>query len=397
MKSRRNLLLAGVTVLSLALPIAWARWGIVITQDGKQYSGDITESPNEVRIVDKGITQIVARDQVKDILWQPSVDEIYKQKAKQLRDNDAEGYYRLAEWCRGQDRYDLVKQAADKVLKNNPKHENAKLLADLATRKLQEQAATSQPADSIDDTADDDGKIKLTDSDIQKLRFLEYRLTAIEERARVEFARNFTKKFLEEMSGEPEFGSRFQKNMFERAQPSEKLKQIIQISERKFSTPSKYVGDVKIVDDPWVFQEFKSRLLPPILNSCATSACHGGKNARKYRLINETVIRPQTLYTNFLILDAVKTPEGRMIDRDKPEQSLILQFNLPPELSSYRHPEVTSPFNPLFRNREDPAYQRMLNWIGMLRVPRPNYGLQAKGIEKAADLKEAKKPAKASQ
>lgn len=381
MKYRVGLGIAGFTaVVALVAASASARWGSVVTTDGRKLSGDITEAGGEVRIVDKGITQTVTRDQVKEILWQASVDELYRQKASQIKAKDAEGFYKLAEWCREQERYDLVMTAAKKVLAINPKHENAKLLEKLAAEKLAAPPA-SQPAEKVEESGGRDGL--LSEADIQKLRFAEFRASGTEERVRVEFARGFLEKFMEEMSGEAEFSSRFQKQTFTRLRPDEKLHQIILLSERKYTAPTKYASEVKIMDDPAAFVEFR-RILPGVITGCGTSGCHGGRKAPRFRLTNDPLLKPPAVYTNFFALDAARTKEGRVINRDKPESSLLLQFGLPPALASARHPEFATPIKPIFRNVEDPAYIRVREWIRQLRVPHPDYGIRLKNARRGA-------------
>ncbi|MCD6303865.1 MAG: hypothetical protein J7M21_02765, partial [Planctomycetes bacterium] len=80
-------------------------------------------------------------------------------------------------------------------------------------------------------------------------------------------------------------------------------------------------------------------------------------------------------YTNFLILDSFHKPGGlRMIRRDNPEESLLLQYALPRNIARYRHPEK---IRSAFRSRNDPGYRLTLQWIRSLKGPlHPDYRIK---------------------
>ena len=82
-------------------------------------------------------------------------------------------------------------------------------------------------------------------------------------------------------------------------------------------------------------------------------------------------------YTNFYLLskyssaipnvkkDDIFGGEGSrqfMIDRQRPAQSLLLQYSMPAGQTDLPHPQVPN-FRPLFVRNTDPAYRRMLLWI----------------------------------
>jgi hypothetical protein len=91
-------------------------------------------------------------------------------------------------------------------------------------------------------------------------------------------------------------------------------------------------------------------------------------------------------YTNFYILQnytkAVKADSGvfgkgdlRMIDRQQPERSILLQYALPGAIAEYDHPDVNG-YRPAVRGLNDPRYHQILDWIGSsLKAEDPNYGI----------------------
>jgi hypothetical protein len=66
----------------------------------------------------------------------------------------------------------------------------------------------------------------------------------------------------------------------------------------------------------------------------------------------------------------------RMIDRQKPRDSLLLQYALPGSLADYPHPDVPG-YKPAFHSVNDPRYRTILNWIGNTLQPvQPDYGFE---------------------
>lgn len=369
-----------------------ARPAIVVTRDGKEIRGDVTETPDEVKVVVDGTTRTIPRNEVKEIRAAIDVDAEYARRARQLKDNDADGHYGLAEWCRQQERWDLVLAEAKKALAANAKHENAALLARLAVRKLE----AAPPENKGKPTTRPEPKKYVTPEDIQKLRIAELRVRG-PERVRVNFARGFVERFVEEMSGEPELDTREEQAGFNRLPSPEKLQAVIAISDHKYNDPYRFADQIEIVDDPYVFQTLKTRLMPAILKNCATAACHGGQEgAGGFRLLSDPPTQ-QALYTNFLMLDSYVGKDGRVIDRDAPDKSLLLEYGLPPDVAEKPHPKTPTTIRPMFRSRRDPAVRLMQDWIASLRIPHPAYGIDLPGVtdrkppEKKAGPAEPKK------
>ena len=123
----------------------------------------------------------------------------------------------------------------------------------------------------------------------------------------------------------------------------------------------------------------------PSPNNCATSGCHGTVQPAKFSLITPADSEA-AMYTNFYTLQRyvkkVATSgdnvfgrgELRMIDRQAPAQSLLLQYGLPGAIAEYDHPEVQN-FRAPYRAVNDARYQQVLRWIGESLVPvPPDYG-----------------------
>ncbi|HUO08272.1 MAG TPA: hypothetical protein VM008_08240 [Phycisphaerae bacterium] len=132
---------------------------------------------------------------------------------------------------------------------------------------------------------------------------------------------------------------------------------------------------VEITSDPKDMTPFRNSIHSWVLQNCATAACHGGEKAGGFRLYrppgqsNDSVI-----YTNFYIL-SMYTPAdgGRLLDRDQPERSNLLQYALPRVIALKAHPGNMDVHK--FGDANNIEYRNISNWIKGLAYPQPNYGI----------------------
>jgi hypothetical protein len=101
-----------------------------------------------------------------------------------------------------------------------------------------------------------------------------------------------------------------------------------------------------------------------------SASSHGG-----FQLLRLQPNREDTVYTNFHRLHAARTDDGDMVDREKPERSLLIQYGLPQDRAATPHPQ-TPGWRAGLRDESDPTYQLLQRWIGReLYHPAPDYGL----------------------
>jgi hypothetical protein len=75
-------------------------------------------------------------------------------------------------------------------------------------------------------------------------------------------------------------------------------------------------------------------------------------------------------------LAAGRSRAYHVIDRDRPADSLLLQFALPANLADHPHPEVPG-FKPIFRVLKDPRYEQFLKWVSNELSPlQSDYGIK---------------------
>jgi len=136
-------------------------------------------------------------------------------------------------------------------------------------------------------------------------------------------------------------------------------------------------GQVEVIGNPESMRAFRDRVHSAwLINSAATTRCHGGKQGGRLLLTNRKPGSNESLYTNFLILERFRTREGDpLINYAQPERSVLLEMGLPRDEAIYPHPDVPG-WRPVFLTREDRAYQRAVEWIRMMYQPRPAYPLE---------------------
>ncbi len=136
-------------------------------------------------------------------------------------------------------------------------------------------------------------------------------------------------------------------------------------------------GQVQVLDQPRSMRLFRDHVHAAwLVNSCATTRCHGGSQAGRLQLTNYRPTAESSVYTNYLILDRFVTKDGkRLIDYEEPERSVLLQMALPRDDAAHPHPDVPG-WRPAFRNRDERRYQQAVDWIASMYRPRPDLPIE---------------------
>ena len=135
--------------------------------------------------------------------------------------------------------------------------------------------------------------------------------------------------------------------------------------------------EVSVIDLPDSLRLFRDHVNSTwLVNRCGTTACHGGLDAGEFLLYNRAPTSEQAVATNMLILERYRTSSGApLIDYTRPEQSLLLQLALRPQLSAFPHPEVRG-YKPVFLSTRSRRYAQALEWIDAMHRPRPQYPIE---------------------
>jgi hypothetical protein len=272
------------------------------------------------------------------------------------------------------ERYAEAATENDRALKLDPKLDQALLLRDLIKRKMAEgpggptgpgDATTTGPAPAAD-------KVQLLkQSDIAILRVREWSSDA-DANLKGKIARDTLSKFWTDVVKKKEpTATKEQENKF--LAPTNFAEQVSRIRE---AGDTSYMEKVEFHGDPAALATYKRTVQRFVLENCATAQCHAGDKAGNFRLIrpaNANGVNDQTTYTNFYILAMYSNKDGKMIDRDSPEKSLLLQYGTVKKNATAAHPG--KPEVRYFTDKSDARFVAMTEWMKTLAFPRPNYGI----------------------
>ena len=372
---------------------AWGRPGTVTTKDGSTFQGDVTERGNAV-IIKRGNEPPVTMNKgnVASIEYSASAADQFKEQLAKLGKKDVAGRIALARTAIDQGEFDLALDALDSAVAIDPNNEEALQMrrAVLKQRQLARRSggkpgpapreetmppdeapagSGERPARPRERRGSDGGTTRrtgpirqVTPEEINRIRQLELQPG---ERVQVRFEDDVRRKY--------QGSSEFTPQQFAALTPQEQAMEILK------NGSSRLHEDVIIATDPASIAQFKSLVQRNVLTGCAASSCHGSSNRAGDFFLHNPAGKEADLYTNFLLMQGyTKTIDGRelsMIDRTRPENSLLLLYGLPTESSDVPHPKAQN-FRPLYRGKSDPKYKQTVEWLGKtLAAVAPDYGI----------------------
>jgi hypothetical protein len=162
---------------------------------------------------------------------------------------------------------------------------------------------------------------------------------------------------------------------------------------------------VQITSDPAPMVEFRQKVEKQVLSaSCLQCHLAGKLQGEHNQLALFAGDNEPAAYTNFIVLQQFSKevqfkPKDRpieyaMIDRTRPEGSLLTQYALPPDLADVPHPEAKG-YKGAVKNKTDIRYRELIGWIQSLSPLPPDYSfIDLTQPEPPPDAKEpATKPA----
>ena len=297
--------------------------------------------------------------------------EYYGRRAV-IGSNDAKGYLQLGKWAYENKLLSEAQDSLTRALKINPE------LAEVAALLNKINAAI---ADGGTTTGGVEDKLLLSMADIYKIRVEEFGRKG--DVVRVRYRNRVLQRFVAAMSGRDEFANdmRFGEK-FMGYTVIKKLQYILDpVREIAPETLETLKKDILIESDPLFMKTFRSRIWPVVRQNCATAACHGApKGVGKLKLFNSPGRDAKINYTNFIILAGASDKQGgRVLDRDTTQESLLLEYLLPKAVAKRPHPATKKAIRNLLKDRKQPAYKIIHDWISSLSAPGyPDYRLEYK-------------------
>ncbi len=366
-----------VVFLICAFPtILLARPGVVHTRDGLVYDGDVTETENTVTVRVRNIATTVARGNVLTISYDENLAADIESRWKNLKPDDLRGRMALGKEAFEARQYLLARKILQEVLDIDPNNRAASDLYDLSRAQIDlehKHAANGEAAAPVAATAPSahipalftNERRFVSLADINNIREMEISPRDANIRLRVD--PDVIKRFT--------IGTDIHPDEFRSRPP---LEQFLAI--RESGRPDLLRG-VHVLSDPQTIIEFRRDVQPPILAGCAAANCHGAPaHAGNFQLLGDNT--DPAVYTNYFNLSAYTKnlpaapgvfgngAEHKLIDRAMPENSLLLQYLLPPELAAIPHPQIKNvAYRGVVRGKDDARYQRIGNWIANVLSP----------------------------
>lgn len=365
--------------------------GMVVMNDGQIREGVILEDAFEYVLVEiHGIRANLKRSAVSHVVLQPTFDQRYAEYKAAVKPGMYDAHLVMCRWLVDQNRYDLAHQELDVLLQQVEMHEARKLL-NIVNAQLELQKQARPPRDenkenetgsAPSDTSPDDGSEPieaeslplLTNADVNLIRVYEI---DFDHPPKITISPDTVRALIEKYGTDRQVpASQTGRNAMFRAaaeQPMEILRLMFELRARDL------YPQIQVNSEPHALNLFRQRVHDTwLMNNCATSRCHGGPDAGAFVLHRKNYKNERVRYTNFLILERFKSdPQWPLINYERPEDSLVIQYGLSREDATVRKPHPRVPgWKPAFSPINPRMKQDAIEWIRSMMQPRPDYPIE---------------------
>ncbi|MCL2700677.1 MAG: hypothetical protein FWE88_03160 [Phycisphaerae bacterium] len=368
----RTILLA-LVMCGVFSAVAYGASQTIILKDGRKIAGDVTRTDSGYRVKTENGEMLYKTTEVDRVVDHAAFEKEYKDRLAKIGDKDADAHLELAKWAEQNGQLKIAQTELKRCLTLAKDHEEARMRlrrieaalappAEPATKPAT--TASSNKSTSSGASGGIDVKDLITDEDINKIRFADLRPS--DTGMSIEFKNQALNNFIKAEQGQRGLES---KEEIDRFRKLSNVRQVIFIRE----TPG-YGGvkdDIIIKSDPKFMKDFRT-IWPTIDQNCASINCHGGaKGKGELKLFPKGNAKNDRIdYTNYLILNLWEKDGKRLFDRDRPEDSLVLQYGLPHANARYKHPELTPQMKVIFANKNVTNYKKLAQFIRELEAVR---------------------------
>jgi len=372
-------------LLALLCNAALAQQVEIELNNGTVVQGElVAESEQAVTLLRSGIREPYLRSDIKEIRTQRelTVDEQFDQRRAAIADTDLLERYKLAAWGVNAKAYrkalaeiQAIRLAADGDTPPSLLTALDKLETVVNNRlQLEEPEATpDDPTAGTDDTQTPEQRPErkeltwLTDEQVNLIRVYEVDL---KDNPRVLVPNEVYNELLENYRTDSAMEPFLQSDGRRRLRTlsdSRFLRLLFDLRAREM------YGKVTIRTDPPALQDFRRIMYPNFVSSYFRRQYASGDEPvlpLLFKRGNET----NEVYTNFYILAQASHNGMPMIDRDRPEESLLLQWALPRDQALYPAPQIPG-WRPFFNGTDDRLFRQYVSVIDKLYQPKPDYGI----------------------
>ncbi len=349
--------------------------------DGRVINGElVSEDENTVTVSVSGIHTRFDRTDVRRIERLQSTAEQYAQRRAEIADDDIDSRYALIYWVYERREYDLALRELDKLAQDAPEDRRIGTLRQAIAQQLRDrQDRPTRPAPGQQPTQPQQqprqpqaaGEM-LNEEQINLIKVYEIDLAT---RPPVVVPREVIDRVLNEYADRDVTPKGHQaQTAFRRAPGWQQLRLIFELRARELYPL------VRVRTDPPALAQFRREVHNQyVVAYCATVQCHGGENVVGGLYLFRDGRRPEEqAYTNFFILNQYENAAGRMINRNDPSRSLLLQYGLDRRAAKTPHPDVPG-WRAQFHAEDAPRFRTIRDWVGTLfnnPPPPANYDIQ---------------------
>lgn len=356
--------------------------GVVFLRNGQTREGVIIEDHYDYVLMDiKGVRAKLKRELVDHVILSPTIDERYAAAKAALQPGSQDAHLALCQWLYQQRRYSDARNELLELLEKDDMPPARKLLTQVEaqialSKKPEPQTKSDDPASPPDDPAQPrSGPVYPKDilpselisrEDVNIIRVYEI---DFDHPLRVTITPDTIRTLIEKYGSNSLVpNSQTGRNNLFRADPLDIVRLMFSLRARDL------YSQIQVNSEPYALNLFRQRVHDTwLINSCATNHCHGGLGAGALFLHSRNVKEDRVRYTNLLILERLSLdPAWPLINYEKPEDSLIIQYGLPRDLARKPHPLVDG-WKPIFGPASPKLMDGTVEWIKAMMQPRPDY------------------------
>ena len=363
---------------------------IITLLSGRTLTGEFVREDSLIVIIGiNGIETTFRKADIANVKVLPPVSERFAQMREAVGEDDIEARLALVEWLRARNAYTLAIKELDSIILIAPTNERARLLLLWLSeyKKMESRPASSASKTKATKSTNPNRRNRnanLQRSDIDPFTAEQINLMRVYEidlqdppRIRVP-----DQTLLTLMARKPKEFPVDERSRLAILKKSEidKLKILFTHKARDL------YAQVQVLEDPSSIELFKEHVHSRrgwIINTCASTRCHGGTQAGDFQLINTNANSNATTYTNLYLIEQYELADGsKLINYQDPQRSPLLQMAMVEKNSLHPHPVIPRDFpgpkfKALFRSTRDRKFKQTIEWINAMYQPRPELDFEA--------------------
>jgi len=350
---------------------------VIVLRGGQRLRGHLVSEDADRIVIRVGrVDAGISREEIEQIIPQRPAVERYREMRAVIDDNDVDRLLLLVEWLRGQELLDEALLEVTHVLGVEPRNGEALRLHALVERQIDlRDSMRSREGRAPRERVERPRRLGVEDFPLlspDEVNLLKVYEVNLNDPPRILIERETVSTLLQQNRDHPSIPTSPEgRAAFHRQSGEEILRTMFELQARDL------YPKVKIQGLPASLRSFRDHVNSTwLVNSCATTRCHGGAEAGRLMLYNRNSTAEASVATNFLILERFKLADGEsLINYVEPSRSPLLHMGLPRDRAIREHPEVPG-WRPTFRSPTDRRFRQAVEWIQSMHRPRPEHPIE---------------------